>query len=233
MIDELVDTTEQLRNDAQDLRRQGRDESDPEKGAVLFRAAEGEFRKAITLLERGLRTLRRTEAGYSEQVCRVLAALSRSYGSLGGTLRDAGDLDQARSNYDKGNVYEEERRKKCAAHDTYNMLQRLIIRLLIDPALLGTRGFVDDLRAVGHEIERSGRKDSWARADSALIELLCGADADAALVDMETLQAETTFYESTFNAVAALVKDGLGKGDKLGEGLESFKRLLQRKGGLA
>jgi tetratricopeptide (TPR) repeat protein len=237
MIDELLASVAQLRSNAQDLRRKGRDESDPEKGTALLDAAAEEFKKAITVLERGLRTLRRRrQAGYSREVCRVLEALSQSYGSLGGTCRDAGDRTQARDYYDKGDAYEKERRSKCDAKDTYNMLQRLIIRLLIEPTLLGQSSFVADLHNVREEIERqvrSGRNDSWALADLALVQFLCGADADAVIGDLEKGQAEATFYESTFNAVKALVKEGLGKGERLGERLEAFQRLLQRKGGLA
>ncbi|MFI5352008.1 MAG: hypothetical protein ACHQZS_03520 [Candidatus Binatales bacterium] len=237
MIEDLMASVAQFRSDAQDLRRQARNVGDQkDAAAVLFDAAAKEFKKAITALERGLRTLRRQQGDYSRDVCRVLEALSQSYGSLGGTLRDAGDLQQAIELYDKGNDYEEERRHNCGARDTYNMLQRLIIRLLADPVLLGSPAFVADLSNVRLELERQvrdGRNDSWALADLALTQFLCGAEADAVIADLEKGQAEGTFYESAYNAVAALVKEGLGKGEALGKRLEAFKRLLHRKGGLA
>jgi hypothetical protein len=236
MIEELLATVAQLRSDAQDLRRQGRNAGGQKEATHFFDEAAKEFKNAITLLERGLRMLRREQGGYSRDVCRVLEVLSQSYGSLGGTWRDAGDLQQAVKLYDKGNDYEEERRRNCAAKDTYNMLQRLIIRLLAEPTLLQTRDFVAALNKVRLELERQvrdGRNDSWALADLALTQFLCGADADAVTADLERSQAESTFYESAYNAVAALVNEGLGKGDALGERLEAFKRLLQRKGGLA
>jgi hypothetical protein len=172
-------------------------------------------------------------------VCRVLEALSQSYGSLGGTWRDAGgskNRELAGTLYDQGNEYEEERRRNCSAKDTYNMLQRLIIRLLIEPARIGQPDFVADLNAALAEIERQvadGRDDSWALADLALARFLCGVEADAAIADLERRKAEATFYESAYNAVATLVEEGLGKGNALGDRLEAFKRLLQRKGGIA
>lgn len=236
MIDAMLETATQLRGNAQDYRRKGREESDSARRNALFHAATEEFRKAIVSLERGLRALRRQRNDYSTEVCRVLEALSQSCGSMGGTYRDAGNLERAREYYDKGNGYEEERRRNCGAKDTYNMLQRLIIRLLINPGLLDDEGFVAELKGVGEEIDRqrlAGRDDSWALADAVLVEFLSGADAEKAIDDLESGQAGAPFYESTFNVVAALVAEGLGKGHELGRRLEAFKGLLQRKGGLA
>lgn len=236
MVEELLASVAQLRGNAQDLRRNGRGEFNHEKRTELFERAAKEFSNAIIALERGLRTLQRHQSGYTRDVCRVLEALSQSYGSLGGTFRDAGDLTKARDSYDRGNQYEQERRMNCAARDTYNMLQRLIIRLLIDPTLLRQNSFATDLDIVKQEITRqvtAGRNDSWALADLALVQFLSGTDDNAVMDNLEKGQAEATFYESTYNAVAALTKEGLGKGHELGERLEAFKRLLQRKGGLA
>lgn len=236
MIDELLESVAQHRSDAQDLRRKGRKEKEQAQRDRLFRAAAEEFQKAIAALERGLRTVRRQQDAYTQDVCRVLEALSQSYGSLGGTWRDAGDRPRAIDLYDRGNAYEEERRRNCAARDTYNMLQRLIVRLLTEPALIERADFVADLNAVREEIERqvgAGRDDSWALADLALARFLCGVEADAAIADLERRKAEATFYESAYNAIAALLDEGLGKSNALGERLEGFKRLLQRKGGIA
>jgi hypothetical protein len=162
--------------------------------------------------------------------------LSQTYGSLGGTWRDACDLGKARDFYDKGNEYETERRRHCGAKDTYNMLQRLIVGLLMNPAELGQDPFVAQLKEVQEEIERQvrdGRNDSWALADLAMVRFLCGTDADVVIADLEKGQAEATFYESTYNVVLALLREGLGKGDPLGARLESFMLLLKRKGGFA
>lgn len=235
MVDELLKSAAQLRSDAQDLRRKARNETQQVERDRLFEASAEEFQKAITILERGLRTIRRQQDGYTWDVCRVLEALSQSYGSLGGTWRDAGDRPRARDLYDKGNDYEEERRRNCDAQDTYNMLQRLVIRLLIEPALIRQSEFVADLNEVREEIDRqvnAGRDDSWGKADLALARILCGAEADMAIADLERRKAAGTFYESAYNGVAALIAEDLGKGYPLGMRLEAFKRLLQRKGGI-
>jgi len=238
MMDELLNSVTQLRSDAQDLRRQARAETNAEKREQLFGEAVAEFKKAIGILERSLRLLRRQESAHSNDVCRVLEELSKSCGSLGGTWRDSGDLDQAIEQYDKGNSYEQERREHCGAQDTYNMLQRLIVRLLRDPARMVAPEFLAELQAVRQEIEsqvKAGREDSWGLADMVLVRFLCDAeaDADAAIANLDRRKADASFYESAYKAVAALVAEGLGKGSALGERLESFARFLQRKGGLA
>jgi tetratricopeptide (TPR) repeat protein len=235
MIDELLETVARHRSDAQDFRRMGRKQSGRAKRNQLFRAAAADFEKAITVLEQGLRAVRRRQDGYTQDICRLLEALSQSYGSLGGTWRDARDYKKSIKLYDKGNDYEEERRRNCYARDTYNMLQRLIVRLLAEPALLTRPDFIKELNTVRREIQSqvdAGRDDSWALADLALARFLCGVDAEGAIADLERGKAEATFYESTYSVVAALVDEGMGKGAQLGDGLKGFKALLRRKGGL-
>lgn len=237
MSENLIADATQLRSSAQDHRRKGREQLDRNRARSTeeFDAAVAEFRKAITMLERGLRILRRTEPGHTPDICRILEALSQTYGSLGGTYRDARELTQARDSYDRGNEYEEERRRHCAAKDTYNLFQRLIVRLLINPSLVADEAFRTDLAQVRQEIERqirAGRNDSWALADLALVQILSGEEADAVIADIEKGQADVAFFESTYNAVAALLREGLGEDHGLGQRMETFKRLLQRRGGL-
>jgi tetratricopeptide (TPR) repeat protein len=235
MFDELLQEATHLRSNAQDKRRKARAEADEVERRRLFAAAEDEFSEAILALERGLRSARRQQQGYTADICRLLEALSQTYGSLGGTWRDAGDRRQAREKYDKGNEYEEQRRQHCGAMDTYNMLQRLVIRLLEAPGRLHEPDFRKDMDEVRSEIEReveAGRDDSWAMADLVLASFLSGMPADAAIAFLERRNAEANFYESAYNGVATLVNEGLGKDVELGRRLEDFMRLLKRKGGL-
>lgn len=237
MIRELLATVGQIRSEAQELRRKARREPDAARRKQLFADAAAEFEKAITSLNRGLRALRRQQQDrHGADECSLLEALSQTYGSLGGTARDAENLEEAIRLYDQGNVYEEERRRHCASSDTYNLLQRLIVRLLADQKLVQDARFLADLDEVRREIERqiaNGRNDSWGLADLAVTQFLCGGDADAVIAALQHGRAEASFYESTYNAVKALIDEGLGRGGPLGERLESFKRLLQRKGGLS
>ncbi|HEV7744203.1 MAG TPA: hypothetical protein VGO56_04325 [Pyrinomonadaceae bacterium] len=231
-VKDLLEKATTLRNNAQDARRRARKETAPDERSRLFDDAALGFQQAIADLERGLRTARRQQDGYNINVCGILEALSQSYGSLGGTWRDAGDLEKAQSFYDTGNEYEGERRINCGAKDTYNMLQRLIIRALRQPALVNDPTFLIEIDEVRAEIKRQNRTDSWALADLALAQFLRGISADQVIADLKRGDAAATFYESTYNAVTALIAEGLGRDGALGDQLESFRRLLQRKGGL-
>ena len=232
-VRDLLEKVTTLRNNAQDARRNARKETQPVERKRLFSDAVDGFQQAIAELERGLRTVRRQQDGYNINVCSILEALSQSYGSLGGTWRDAHDLEKAESFYETGNEYEGERRLNCGAKDTYNMLQRLIIRALRNRDLVREKPFLAEIDKVRAEIEKQNRSDSWALADLALAKFLSGSSAEQVIADLEKGHAAATFYESTYNAVTALIEEGLGRGDALGDQLESFRRLLQRKGGLA
>ena len=177
-VKELLEKATTLRNNAQDSRRSARKETGSAEREQLFDEAAADFQHAIADLERGLRSVRRQQEGYNTNVCSILEALSQSYGSLGGTWRDAGDLDKAMTFYDRGNDYEVERRENCGAKDTYNMLQRLIIRILRKPALIENADLLAEIDDVRAEIERQDRTDSWALADLALAQFLCGTSAE-------------------------------------------------------
>ena len=236
MFDEVLRQVTELRSNAQDKRRTARAATDETERRRLFEAAAADFSAAIVALERNLRTVRRQQVGCTQDVCRLLEVLSQTYGSLGGTWRDAGDLSLAREKYDKGNEYEEQRRQLCGAKDTYNMLQRLVIRILEAPGRLDEADFLEEMNLVREEIERevaAGRDDSWALADLALANFLCGLPANSAIAFLEQRNAEPNFYESAYNGVAALVNEGLGKDDDdLNTRLNDFMRLLKRKGGI-
>jgi len=246
MIQELTESVDQLRDEAQAARKAARQSADPAKREQLFASAREKFESAIRHLERGLRNVRRDQKERSSDACAVLERLSQTYGSLGGTLRDFAltkadqerqkMLAEARSQYEQGNTYEDERRKHCGALDTYNMLQLLVVELLGNAALINDHEFETKLRGVQKELERqvnAGRNDSWALADLALVSFLLGSPADHALVDIEQRNAHASFYEATHTVITNLLNEGLGGGGDLTKHLEEFQRLLKRKGGLA
>jgi hypothetical protein len=244
ITDEVLQTVRAARLDGQDLRRKARTEVKPEERDRLFREAEARFEGAITALKRALRSLRREQSEYSPDVCLMLESLSQTLGSLGGTHRDAGNLVRAIARYDEGNEIEKERRQSCGARDSYNLLQRLVVRLLYPAvedeatasALLKKPSFAKELFDARQEIEDqvdAGRTDSWALADLALVRFLCGDDAGPAIEDLDRRKSEGSFYESAYAVTTALIKEGLGAGEPLGARLEELQRFLKRKGGLA
>lgn len=204
-----------------------------------FDSAIAQLEEAIDDLEEMLGTVRQTQDW--KQILPILEALSQTYGQLGGTWRDARDFSKAAEYYDKGNAYEEERRREGGAMDSYNLLQRLVVRLLGNPSLVDDAEFAAKLREVRNTIQEQfgyGRNDSWGIADLALAQILCSSDADFVIADLEQRQrelqkgqADKSFYKSTYDVVVALIEEGLGKG-ALGPRLDEFKRLLQRKAGV-
>lgn len=246
MIQELTESVDRLRDEAQAARKEARQSADPAKREQLFASAREKFESAIRRLERGLRNVRRDQKEHSLDACAVLERLSQTYGSLGGTFRDFAltkadqerqkMLAEARSQYKQGNTYEDERRIHCGALDTYNMLQLLVVELLGNKALINDHKFVTNLQGVQQELERqvnAGRNDSWALADLALVSFLLGAPADYALADIEQRNVHASFYEATHTVITNLLNEGLGDGGDLTKRLEEFQRLLKRKGGLA
>jgi vacuolar-type H+-ATPase subunit E/Vma4 len=115
MIQELTESVDQLRDEAQVARKAARQSADPAKREQLFASAREKFESAIRRLERGLRNVRRDQKEHSSDACAVLERLSQTYGSLGGTLRDFAltkadperkkMLAEARSQYEQGNTY--------------------------------------------------------------------------------------------------------------------------------
>jgi|SRR6516162_2766995 len=245
MIQELTESIDHLRDEAQADRKAARQSADPATREQLFTRAKEKFESAKRRLERGLRNVRRDQEKHSSDACAVLERLSQTYGSLGGTLRDFAltkvdqerrkILAEARSQYEQGNTYEDERRKHCGALDTYNMLQVLVVELLGNSALVKDHEFETKLQGVRKELERqvnAGRNDSWALADLALVNFLLGSSADHALADIEQRNVHASFYEATHTVIKNLLGEGLGSGGDLGKHLEEFQRLLKRKGGL-
>jgi tetratricopeptide (TPR) repeat protein len=244
-IQHTLDEISLIRSDAQKMRKRAREQranDDNTSASRSFNNAAEKFQDAITRLRGELRAFRRESPGSSPEVCRLLELLSQTYGSQGGTYRDAEDLVKAIKCYDEGYKIELKRITECQHIDSYNLLQRLVVRILLVPKALSpdwkepvhdvnVRAALDE--AV-KEIERqvfSGRDDSWALADLALARFLSGQDAEQAIRDLEGRKSDASFYESTLVVVEALIKEGLG-GTALGEGLENFGRLLRRKGGM-
>jgi len=207
---------------------------------ALAKSYDGKLRgRRIAVVGAGFAGL--TAAAYAASRL-LLEALSQTYGSLAGNWRDARDYAQARAKYDAGNTAEEERRTRCRHLDSYNLLQRLVVRLLEEPkdlerdeAIVDGRSLEAALAAarsvIAGQVE-AGRQDSWALADLALVTILCGESAEATLASLDKRHIDHSFYESTHKAVSALIDEGLGGETELRERLIGFRDFLERKGGL-
>jgi len=147
------------------------------------------------------------------------AQLAELYGMLGGTRRDQKDLVAAASAYDTGFRHE------AGSSSTYNALNRLVTRVLLDPASLSSS---DALRRFGaldavdvaeslaaleptlrRDVDGPRRDDYWAAGDLALIAALNGnaVEARRALDHLDSLTPPAFVYEKyreTFAEVAGL-----------------------------
>jgi tetratricopeptide (TPR) repeat protein len=224
-----------LRLEAKSLRRDAQKKGlDEGTRARFLEDAETALTTAISTLKRELRIAGKQSLTESER-SELRELLSSTIGSLGGTYRDAKDYDRAIKAYEEGNTIEEARRKEDGHLDSYNLVQRLVVRLLKDPTLLDDPAFKTQLEAVERELDRQhglGRHDSWFLADVILVKFLRGKPAEDIFSALESKEADASFYESTDQVIGPLLDEGLGKGSSLEAKLLGFRHMLQRRGGL-
>lgn len=161
----------------------------------------------------------------------VATQLSDCYGSKGGVYREIGDLEKAIDSYDAGYVYESNPTFKIV--NSYNLVQRLVTRILLrpdvvhDPALAAAHRLpdgqtvVEALREADKKIrgQLNGprRGDSWALADLAMINLLLN-DEPAANTVWDTFDAtnpSSHAYGTTAEVLRALAKRNVTTGPAL------------------
>jgi hypothetical protein len=153
----------------------------------------GQFDRAVRLLgraERGLRSTleelkgaRKAEEPPGRQETAVANQLVHILGSTGGVLRRKGDYGPAARFYDAGWDFE----KPAAGYgivNSYNLVQRLVARLFLEPRAVADNLEVEGLRVreeldrARQEIERQiageRNKDEYAAADLATVLLLLG-----------------------------------------------------------
>ena len=149
-----------------------------------YAGAGRSLRKAIDLLESALEEM--AEEGTSRLRFDFAQQLADCYGSMGGVLRSDKKYEESISHYDRGN--EIERRYKMLS--SYNLVQRLVARILSEPGKVEAREWrvqgVDvaaELVAAEAVLEsqQSARAgDVWFLADQALLALLLRRDSEGA-----------------------------------------------------
>jgi hypothetical protein len=158
------------------------------------------------------------------EICKEFA---ECFGMIGGAERAANKLPEAIEAYDTG--YKFETRLPTNVIVTYNRLNRLVVRVLLNPSLLDAKtGSPENERSNGLDVRAELRKledelsrqtqghrrnDRWAFADLAVIRTLIG-DADgavAALIAFEEKLPDRHALESTLAVLHALAKVELPK----------------------
>lgn len=212
--------------------------------------AAAEFRESVRVMEDALEYLNEMGApdpelgeSASEGEAEVAEQLADCWGIIGGVYRAQGRLADAKEAYDKGYVFESSRRFDIL--NTYNRVNRLVVRILQRPELLSDpppavadipghegRTMPSLLSETAEEIERQlgkGREDrTWALADLAMVRLLGGLDgAAAALKALDESSINDPFpYHSMLKVVRELAEVRLPIADKLVEVGEHLREKL-------
>ncbi|HYO15414.1 MAG TPA: hypothetical protein VE685_19645 [Thermoanaerobaculia bacterium] len=168
--------------DARKLKNQAR----RRREAQRYEEAADLLKEATDLLEPTLIDLKSDDPSLFETD--VARELSDCYGSLGGVLRSAGHFEDSVKAYESG--YGLEKDKRYGMINSYNLVQRLVARMLLKPELIGSAEWVvkdiedvedldmwkalDDAASVIQEQRSVRATDPWFLADRALVFLLLG-----------------------------------------------------------
>jgi tetratricopeptide (TPR) repeat protein len=142
----------------------------------------------------------------------LVVQLADCYGSLAGVLRRAGELQQALDFYRKGK--ELEQNEAYRIKNTYNQIQWLILRVLLDPGLIAGRDeptrqeLNRALQTLRQQIATDRQQDPWAYSDVGLLQVLLGDQiaADNAWDRMDSLHPIPSVYRSGLPVLQELAK---------------------------
>ena len=223
----VLDKVKELRKSA----KSSRDAAVLDRDVGALDDARAEYTRAIGLL-RPLVPPRGAE--WSDLEREYATRLYQCLGSLGGTWRDAAELegeagqkqacwDRSISCYDEGYGVEsgsDVRYPDFRFADSYNLLQRLVVRILREPRCLED-GSLDlgkgiDVpqaleraeRTVRDQLNGARKNDAWAMADLACLLILRGRSQSDAWRMFAESNRSSEAYETNHRAFAALVKAG-------------------------
>lgn len=166
----------------------------------------------------------------------LIGGIHKRWGlSLSGSQREA-HLNESLRAYEQG--YEEERDLPPSEASTYNRINRLIGRVLVDPAILqgpadrDDGGFFDDLRQaeeiLAEQVNGSRQRDPWAFCDLVTIRLLLGReDVMVALHGLERLNPPPFVYDSWFTTLDPLTEATAGTRPALAATVNQIRRSLR------
>jgi hypothetical protein len=175
--------------------------------------------------------------------------LADCYGLLGGVerrwaMQERPHSDERRQHlrdsvdaYDRGFVYEDD--PALALQTTYNAVNRLTGRLLLDPGLLAPGALATGadgqrfalgptLESVALKLEKLGRDDYWCQADLALIALLLQKKSVAAVYASFDAKHPPDFaYESAIAGLTPLIEVGVSVAPQLEQAREHLQQRLK------
>lgn len=175
----------------------------------------------------------------------IASDIADTYGMIGGVERRwglvldgsgrAGHLEASVIAYDKG--FEYERRLSSNDATTYNRINRLVGRVLIDPFILKVGrdlsvNFFRELKRaeklVMEQLDSFRMRDPWAYCDLAVIQLLRGSgSALASLNELDLIRPPVFVYESTLETLAPLSEIASVVRPELAEAVQRLKRSMR------
>ncbi len=163
-------------------------------------AASGTLGEAIKGLKRLVKSTPPESLSIMER--RAALELADCWGSLGGVQREQGRLAEARDSYDQGYKIESDSRLKVA--NSYNLVNRLLVRLQISTSLDQAVGGVtlasaikDAAIVVRNQTLGPRRGDPWALADLLTLRLVLGDEAAAREAWEKFLESATVEHSFT------------------------------------
>jgi hypothetical protein len=180
----------------------------------------------------------------------MASELADCYGLLGGVQRRwaldpkfpaerAEHLKESVFSYDKGYQFESD--NEFGLKNSYNMLNRLISRILyyghispkqIDPEISSldmTKELEEVEKSIREQVAGPRRGDVWALADLAMVELLLGvSEPAAAYASFNTLSPPDYAYSSVLSGLQPLAKLELPNADRLNEAVLLLEERLTK-----
>jgi hypothetical protein len=140
----------------------------------------------------------------------LAAQLADCYGSLGGVLRRQHKPNEAVAFYEKGQRLEQTEAFRIS--NSYNQVQFLVLRILLDPSLLRQHdaAMVDELtktiQILRRQIITTRSEDPWAYSDLGLLHTLLGDEggAKAAWEEIDALRPIRSVYTSGLSVLREL-----------------------------
>lgn len=185
----------------------------------------GNYEQAVMLIERAVKTLEAEKPrlatiekdAVSSENRDLAEALAEVYGSSGGIYRSAKQYPKSVKAYDDGAVIEQDERFGFV--NSYNLTQRLVARVLVDPkgwtrpeqVIEGER-FADLLSAATDTVASQTRGpragDVWAWADLGILRILSGdtEGADTAWDTLADLPRQPFVFDSTLSVIFDLLE---------------------------
>jgi tetratricopeptide (TPR) repeat protein len=213
----------------------------------------GRYDSAVSILDKAISLIREelSSTNLADWKSRLASELADCYGLLGGIHRRwgleakteqerASHLTESLQAYDRG--YEFESANEYKIVNSYNMVNRLVSRILLDPLSLSAakppEGSQSDNglnvrerleeaeQTIRNQLKVERRGDIWALADLALVTLLLDHDDPiSAYAEFNAKSPPDFAYESALSAIRPIAELRLPVADKLRDAVE----LLQAK----